>query len=74
MMVKNSNLRNKSIIIMQNQSAMNSIYEGEWARELIPSGEHSQGSYLGGRWTSTFSLDQRHRPMDASIVFIGSYR
>jgi len=36
MMVKNSNLRNKSIIIMQNQSAMNSIYEGEWARELIP--------------------------------------
>jgi len=66
MIVKNSNLRNKSIFIMQKQSAMNCIYEGEWARELKLSGQHSQASYIRGRWMSTFSLDQRHRPMDAS--------
>jgi len=36
MIVKNSNLRNKSIFVMQKQSAMNSIYEGEWGRELKP--------------------------------------
>ena len=36
MIVKNSNMRNISIFIMQKQSAMNSIYQGEWARDVKP--------------------------------------
>jgi len=34
MIVKNSNLENKSMFIMQKRSATNSIYEGEWARVM----------------------------------------